>query len=355
MRLFLTIGLIGSALQLHAQLVDGRTYVTDTTYSLQREYRKILPQYPRLQLPVYPDAGSFRMQKDISYCSTGNISLRLDVFQPAAGTTANGIALILLHGGGWRSGDKTLLQPMAACLAIKGYTCFTPEYRLSTHALYPAAVLDVKAAVQWVRANAASMQVDPQRIVIAGHSAGGQLAALAGATNGLPVFEKTSCTTTASGLVQAVVNMDGILAFLHPESGEGNDSLRTSAATYWFGYPKHLRPDLWQEASPLTHVGAHTPPFLFFNSSVPRMRAGQDDFIQELNRFGIYSRVMQLERAPHSFALFQPWLDTVVQVTDEFLQHVFVTQQRNHSFFIPGNIFLPYNNPALYQQKPAFT
>jgi len=73
-----------------------------------------------------------------------------------------------------------------------------------------------------------------------------------------------------SGKVQAVVNMDGILAFIHPESGEGADTPgKPSAATLWFGGNTSEKKELWLQASPLSHPFPGTAPFLFINSSQP--------------------------------------------------------------------------------------
>jgi len=114
-----------------------------------------------------------------------------------------------------------------------------------------------------------------------------------------------------------------VLSFVHPESGEGDDSKRTSAATNWFGYPKKDNYALWEQASSLTHAGKHTPPTLFINSSVDRMHAGREDYIKILNQYNTYSEVKSFEGAPHSFCLFDPWFEPTVKYIDEFLKKVF--------------------------------
>ncbi|HEY0176848.1 MAG TPA: alpha/beta hydrolase, partial [Pedobacter sp.] len=126
-----------------------------------------------------------------------------------------------------------------------------------------------------------------------------------------------------SSKVQAVIDIDGTLSFVHPESGEGNDSRSISAATYWFGYPRKEKPELWEEASPLTYAGKDTPPFLFVNSSIDRMHAGRNDLIKILSENGTYSEVHTFPDSPHTFCLFEPWFNPTVDYISAFLKKVF--------------------------------
>ncbi|MBL7752013.1 MAG: alpha/beta hydrolase fold domain-containing protein, partial [Chitinophagaceae bacterium] len=175
-------------------------------------------------------------------------------------------------------------------------------------------------AVRWMRAHARELRIDSFHIAALGHSAGGQLVALMGATNRNPEFEGKSSWLQHRSEVQAVVDIDGILAFIHPESGEGDEAKRVSAGTWWFGYTAKERPDIWQQASALTHVGPEFPPFLFLASSVDRMHAGRDDLIRQLNQFGIYTEQYTFDGAPHSFPLFHPWFLPMVDKIDAFLK-----------------------------------
>jgi pectinesterase len=121
-----------------------------------------------------------------------------------------------------------------------------------------------------------------------------------------------------------VVDIDGTLSFVHPDGGEGDDSKKISAGTYWFGYAKKENLKLWEAASPLSYVSAATPPTLFINSSVARMHAGREDYISILNTHHIYTEVHSFEEAPHSFCLFDPWFEPTVKYIDAFLKKVFV-------------------------------
>ena len=306
-----------------AQSTAGITGIRDTSYNISNEYNKHLKNYPNLQIVKEFPYQYIGEQKNISYCKTKERELKLDVFSPKEKSNNKRTAILFIHGGGWRSGNKAMHYPLLQQLASLGYVCITPEYRLSTEALYPAAIHDIKSAIRWVRKNAAIYNIDVNKIAVSGHSAGGELAAFMGATNGMKQFEGGGCYTNVSSKVNAVIDLDGTLAFIHPESGEGDDSKRISAATHWFGYSKTENPDLWKQAAPLTHVGKHTPPTQFINSGVARMHAGREDFVAVLKQHKIYSETKTFEGSPHSFLLFNPWFDTTVVYMDKFLRQVF--------------------------------
>lgn len=309
----------------YAQRTDGITGKPDTTFSIMSAYVGTIKTNPEAKIVNEINFSNLVEEKNINYCKVGDRKLLMDAFYEKSKGSKNRTAIIIIHGGGWRSGNRALHYPLAQRLAKLGYVCFTPEYRLSTEALYPAGVHDIKTAIRWVRKNAGKYNVDENKIAVAGHSAGGELAAMMGATNGIDSFEGDGCYKKLSSKVNAVINIDGILAFIHSESGEGDDSKRISSATYWFGYPKKEDPQLWKQGSPLTHVGAHAAPVLFLNSNVARMHAGRDDFIAILNRFKIYSEVKSFN-APHSFVLFNPWFDSSVVYIDKFLRKVFTNK-----------------------------
>lgn len=320
---FAAFCLISTSLGLRAQSTAGITGRRDTSYSTYGAYNSTRKTHPDIRIVPEYKSSLVAEKKDIAYCKRGERSLLTDVFYPTQKTARTHPAVLIIHGGGWRSGNRTQHYPLAQRLAALGYVCFTPEYRLSTEALYPAAVHDLKAMLRWVRTHANDYRIDTSRIATLGFSAGGELAAFLGATNGEARFEGEGCNPDYSSRVQAVVDLDGILSFVHPESGEGNDSTSTSAGTYWFGYSKKANPALWQDASSLAHVGPHMPPILFINSSVARMHAGRDDFRKVLDQYGIYSEVQSFAGAPHSFPLFDPWFEPMLKWTDSFLKKVF--------------------------------
>lgn len=306
-----------------AQSTAGITNKRDTSYSTYSAYINTMATHPDISIAEEFRSTAVKEKRNLVYCTLGKRNLQLDVFYPAAKNKNLGIAILFIHGGGWRTGNRTQHYALAQRLAGLGYTCFTPEYRLSTEALYPAAIYDLKAAVRWVRSHAKEYKLDSKKLVVAGFSAGGELAAFIGSTNNNKTFEGTEGITKASSQVQAIVDIDGILSFVHPESGEGDDRKRTSAATYWFGYSKKENPGLWKEASALTYAGVSSVPTLFINSSVERMHAGRNDYINILKQHQIYTEVKTFEGAPHSFCLFHPWFETTVNYIDQFIKTVF--------------------------------
>jgi acetyl esterase/lipase len=308
-RYFFCATLIFSSFKSSAQSTAGITNQPDTSYTTYSAFISTKKSYPDIKIAEEFHSSLIKEKRNIIYCTSGK---------------QKRVAIIIIHGGGWRSGNRTQHFPLAQHLADLGYVCFTPEYRLSTEALYPAAVYDLKAALRWIHANAKKYNVDTAKIVVAGFSAGGQLAALLATTNNNTLFEGAECNLNYSSNVQALIDMDGILSFKHPESGEGDDSKRTSASTYWFGYSKKENPKLLADASALTHVDKNTPPTLFINSGVDRMHAGRTDYIKVLDGYKIFSEVKTFEKAPHSFPLFHPWFGPTVKYIDEFLKKVFL-------------------------------
>ena len=311
-----------------AMLISGTGYAQsalprDTSFTIYSAYIKTLKTNPGISIVKTGTTKSVKTERNITYCSDSLGALLLDVFYPSKKTARLYPAVLLIHGGGWRSGDRAQQEPMAAWLAADGYVAATMQYRLSAEAKYPAAIQDVKAAIRWLRARAGEYAIDTGRIAVLGCSAGGQLAALAGATNDDTVFDGLNCNRSHSSRVQAIIDVDGILAFIHPESGEGDERKGSSAATQWLGGTQEMQPSLWQQASPLNHVSAATPPVLFINSSVVRMHAGRDDLIRRLDSLHIYSERHTFNDAPHPFWLFHPWFEPMMQYIHAFLEKVF--------------------------------
>jgi acetyl esterase/lipase len=290
----------------------------DSSYAAKNELIKNIKKYPDITLVGYGDLKSLTLRNEIVYARYGQREMHLDLVQPKG--KKNLPVVVLIHAGGWRSGEKNMDRHIAYELSRNGFATVCVEYRLSMEAKYPAGVQDVKTAIRWIRANASKYGLDGTKIAVLGTSAGGQLAALIGSLNEKFDPFQTNNYARYSDKVQATVDIDGVLAFIHPESSEGQDQPgKLSAATLWFGASSKENPAPFREASALTHVGTQSSPFLFINSAQPRFHAGRDDMIAKLDSFGIYHEVHTIDNTPHTFWLFHPWFDNAIPYVTAFL------------------------------------
>jgi acetyl esterase/lipase len=320
---------------LHGQVMPQRevpppeTYIDSTGiprnryFTLESATAKVQKQYP-FAVPALPDIPTgVAVKRSVVYRTVAGRQLRMDICLPARADARVVPAVMLIHGGGWRSGDMSMELPMALQLAAHGYVAATVEYRLSPEALYPGAVLDLKAAVRWIRAHAREYGVDTLRIAAYGCSSGGHLASLLGVTNGAREYEEgehPGCSST----IQAVVDIDGPLDLTHPEeSGKDTIPSKPSAAKSWLGSRYADEPELWKKASPVTHLHRGMPPMLFVNSSLERYHVGRDAAVDTMKRCGIYYEVHTIPNTPHPFWLFKPWQPEVVKHIATFLERVF--------------------------------
>ncbi|NGZ86916.1 alpha/beta hydrolase [Duganella sp. SAP-35] len=287
-----------------ADCVDPPADPTNT-YDAQHTYDKLARDYPFIRIAGAELPEGVRKVADQTYVQYGSRCLKLDMYLPAGLRMP---VVVLVHGGGWRSGFRSEFAPMAVRLARRGYAAVTVSYRLSGEAPYPAAIQDVQAAVRWVREHADRYQLDPARIALAGGSAGGQIASLAGVT----------------GDVQAIINIDGLSDFTSELALKYEDDPKKnpSAAGAWFGGRYAEKSALWREASPINYVKAGMPPILFIGSAQPRFSAGRDEMMAKMSQAGVKTDKLILPDTPHSFWLFDPWLQPTVDATINFLVSV---------------------------------
>lgn len=292
------------------------------SYTAETTYAKLAPTYPFIGIASRAVPPSVRAVTDITYVRRGANDLKLDLYLPAASGAAPRPAIVFVHGGGWRAGVRANFAPMAIRMAERGYVAASISYRLSPEALYPAAILDAKAAVRWVRAHAGEYGIDPGRIAIAGGSAGGQIAALTGVTNGERRFDPDGGPVSSD--VQAIVNIDGLSDFTSEEARKYEDdpAKRPSSAGAWFGGRYAEKAALWRDASPLYHVKKGAPPMLFIVSAQRRFSLGREEMVERLRALGVPNRVVPVPDTPHSFWLFDPWLAPTVEAADAFLREV---------------------------------
>jgi len=155
-----------------------------------------------------PQSDAVLFESGIEYSNPDNQHLRLDLARPKQ---TDGLlpAILCIHGGGFRAGNREAYDGVCQRLARQGFVAATVTYRLAPEYQFPAAVYDVKAAVRWLRANAAKYRIDPARIGVTGDSAGGHLAQFLGVTAGVRMFEGDGGNADQSSQVACVVNRYG--------------------------------------------------------------------------------------------------------------------------------------------------
>lgn len=296
----------------------------DTTYNVARVHRQIQRDFPYAFPAKDSVPAGVVAERDLVYATMpstpwGKRDLHVDLFRPAK--EGQYPALIMVHGGGWRSGNKSMQVPMAEMIAQRGVVTVAVEYQLSLEAPYPAAVYNIKAAIRWMRANADAYGIDPNRIAISGCSAGGHLAALVGLTNGVARFEGGLGNPGFSSAVQAILNIDGVVDFLAPSS-LNKERAPDSADIAWLGGSFTQKPEIWKEASPIFWANERSVPMLFLNSGFSRFHSGQDELIGMLNEWGVYHEVYPFNVKVHPFWLFHPWVDETVNYMTDFMRKV---------------------------------
>jgi acetyl esterase/lipase len=208
----------------------------------------------------------YLLHKDIPYLPGGQERQRLDLYLPLVGKQFP--LIIWFHGGGFVRGAK---EPgprnhVPLDYLAKGFAVAAVGYRLSHEALFPGAVHDAKAAVIWLRQQAGTYQLDEQRFIAWGHSAGGYLSTLVGLTGWCDRLLGVKYTPFRAG-VSAVINESGPINFLHMDEQKLADGLVHNSAdspeSLFMGSPIQQIPDQVRTANPLHYLNsAHVPRFL---------------------------------------------------------------------------------------------
>ena len=301
----------------------------DTTFALWSTFVKTRKKHPEVSVLAPSLPAGVRVEENVAYTefetALGPRPLRCDVFRP----DDDGVypAVIMIHGGGWNSGNRGLQVPMAQRLAAAGFVAIPVEYRLIPEALYPAGLEDVKTAVRWTRANAERYGIDGEHIALLGCSAGAQLATLAGVTNGSSRHEGSGAYAGVPSDVQGVVSIDGIATFVTDSNLE---SVREHIArkgtrpvnAQWLGGTYEEVPERWEEASALNWITERSPPVCFINSELPRYSEGRDVLRARYAALGIATEAHRTGAPFHPFWLFHPYAEGTLGAAIPFLTRV---------------------------------
>jgi acetyl esterase/lipase len=208
-------------------------------------------------------------EKDVVYNTVNGRELRADLYRPEGGEVATRTAVILIHGGGWVLGDRHMVEPLAAQFAARGFLAVGVEYRLVREAPWPAQLDDIIAAVRWMADNADSLGINPDRIVLAGASAGAHLAMLAAAA----LREKPRVAAVLSLFPASELTVDP-----EPEKGLFNASMLLGA---------DASAEAVRAASPLHQLSADFPPVFL-------LHGGKDWMVDPVASIRVYNKLVDL-------------------------------------------------------------
>jgi acetyl esterase/lipase len=231
-----------------------------------------------------PTPFPVRVLRDLQFAAPAGVPLGADLYIPQ-GVHEPLPAIVWVHGGGWRYGNRRLSPDLSRVFADRGFAMAAVDYRLSSHATFPAQIEDLKTAVRWLRSIAPTHGFDSDRVGLMGVSAGGHLCALAGLAPET-MFEPTSrLYSEYSSRVRAVVAAYAPIDFLQLDAHRAPDGtvsddpenlpmprgMRSADANSFesllLGAPIGTCPDRVHAANPIRYVGPDAPPFLILHGA----------------------------------------------------------------------------------------
>ncbi|KAA0108171.1 alpha/beta hydrolase [Mycolicibacterium sp. P1-5] len=249
----------------------------------------------------------------------------LDVWRSPEAIREPAPVLVFVPGGAWVFGRRELQgHALMAHLARRGWVCLSIQYGSSPRHRWPRQITDVKAAIAWARANAAKFGGDPNFVAVAGCSAGGHLATLAGLTDSDPQWQ-TDLLAGADTSVDAVVSVYGLYDW-HDRSTPERDRFLEFLERVVVQRPQARRPEIYLAASPMERVHSSAPPFLAIHGS-------NDGLIPVGEARGFVARLRSVSESPvcyielpgvgHGFDLIDGTRTApVVAAIGRFLHHV---------------------------------
>jgi acetyl esterase/lipase len=243
--------------------------------------------------------ADIRIEHDVTYGKGGETELKLDLAMPKEGDGPFPVVLCI-HGGGWRQGNRQQMSKTIEVLAGRGYVAVTPSYRLAPDAKFPAQIEDVKASVRWLRANAKTYKINPDRVGAIGFSAGAHLACLLGVTCKDDGLEGSGGNADQPSGVQCVVS------FFGPTDLTRNDwskEVEENILVPFLGATIKDKPELYKKASPVTFVTKNAPPFLFFHGDKDKLVGLEQSttLAEKLQKANVSAKVVVVEGEGHGW------------------------------------------------------
>lgn len=266
----------------------------------------IEPTITKVAIPT-----NIQEHKNLVYKTIDTTSLKLDIYQPKA-LKKDAPLIIFLHGGAWEKGRKSNVLHYLISYAHKGYITATVQYRLSGVAKYPAQLLDVSDAVEWLKSHAKEYNIDAHKVAIAGGSAGAHLAMQYAYTH-------SSNTMDSNGLpsnVKAVVNIYG------PSDLTTEVAKNEKRVHRFIGKTYEEAPEMYKEASPILYVNKNSPPTISFHGTLDELVPySQSKKLHEtLKTYGVPSYYHELKGWPHAMDLSAKVFSYIQYHTDIFLE-----------------------------------
>jgi len=239
--------------------------------------------------PVQRRTLPYRRLRDRVYTPDGwPAKLHSDVYIPQADGPLP--AVLLVHGGGWHGGDRSHTELIAEKLARRGFVVVNATYRLAPAARFPAPVQDLQQALRWMRAHAAELRLDPQRIGAWGYSAGAHLVSLLG------LLAPGDALYDPQARLRAIV-AGGVPSDLRKYRGG-------SLVPGFLGERWSAESKLFHASSPVTYIRADSPPVFLYHGGADRLvRPDQAlDFKAALDAAGVRNELYLMPGLGHVMA-----------------------------------------------------
>lgn len=223
----------------------------------------------------------------------------LDLYLPKDDGKGVRPAVIVIHGGAWRGGDKKQLRFIAELFAQHGYVAAAINYRLAPKWSYPAQLDDCQRAVRWLRKRADEFRIDPKRIGTAGASAGGHLSALLGTRDTRDDSDPE--LKGISSKVQCVLDIFGPTDFTDERYVQVSRTPLGQVLLDFLGKPYDEAKEIWREASPLSHVSSDDAPFFIVHGTTDQLVPVEQSqrFAQALQKAGVEVKLVIIEGMGH--------------------------------------------------------
>jgi acetyl esterase/lipase len=276
------------------------------------------PAKKPVQLTVIPTdlTAALESNPGLVYAQYGERQMQLDLWRPK--TKQPSPAIICIHGGGWYKGERSSMTNFAQALAAKGYVTATISYRLSGEAKFPAAIQDCKAAVRFLRANAATFRIQSDAIGVTGLSAGGHLAALLATSGGVQELEGEGGHPSHSSSVQACLAMGAQSDLESPRIAELSSRQNDPFYRTFLGDSQANIPQIYALASPRHHLDKSDPPLAFMAGELDDPSTHADETRADLTKRGIPTELTLIPNAPHAFLGQQQNFDLCLKASDAF-------------------------------------